>query len=381
LPESLREEIARLIPVAEEIRGLQFLTPPQVTVLTPEELQIRVIDQVQEDYDDHEVDEALYRLLGLVPADFELLETVLSLFGDVVAGSYDGDTKELVVTATQDAFSPFEEATIVHEMTHALTDQVLEFDARYQQLFDEERFDEAAAFQALIEGDATLAELMYVQQLDGASQQEYLEELFAGDRTVFDQVPPFMQDSLTFPYDTGFTFVEHLFSEGGFAAVDQAYAEPPLSSEQIIWPDDYLVDLPVEVVLPTNQLTGYEINETSTWGELGFRLMFDQVLGGADVAAEGWGGDSYRIYFDGSEVVLVLVFKGDTSADSAQLAGALNEYVGVGMNLADPVVEGNGQTYAGDRYAFVSTSGNEVVFVAASDPAVGPSVRGWFPGF
>ena len=39
--------------------------------------------------------------------------------------------------------------------------------------------------------------------------------------------------------------------------------------------------------------------------------MFDQVLGGSDAAAEGWGGDSYRVYFDGSNVVLVLVFQGD----------------------------------------------------------------------
>ena len=39
------------------------------------------------------------------------------------------------------------------------------------QLFDEERYDEAAAFQGLIEGDASLAELLYVQQLDDASHR------------------------------------------------------------------------------------------------------------------------------------------------------------------------------------------------------------------
>lgn len=381
LPESLRAEISRLIPIAEELRGLEFLTAPQVTVLSPDELQTRVVDQLLEDYVDHEVDEALYLLLGLVPADFQLLETILSLYGEAVAGYYDGDTGELVVTSTDEEFSPLEEATLVHELTHAVTDQVLEFNDRYNQLFDDQRFDEAAAFQALIEGDASLAELMYVQQLDGASQQEFLEEAFGADMTVFDQVPPFMQDSLTFPYDTGFTFVEHLFSDGGFAAVDDAYATPPISSEQVIWPDDYPADVPLEVVLPANELAGYEINETSTWGELGFRLMFDQVLGGADDAAQGWGGDSYRIYADGTDVVLVLMFRGDASGDSSELAQALNEFVGVGMNLTDPVVEGNSQTYSGDRYAFVSTSGDEVVFVAASDPGVGPTVRGWFPGF
>jgi hypothetical protein len=381
LPEGLREEISRLIPIAEEIRGLEFLSPPQITVLTPEDLKTRVIDQVLEDYVDHEVDEALYKLLGLVPADFDLLETVLSLYGDAVAGYYDGDTGELVVTATEDLFSPLEKATIVHEMTHAVTDQVLDFNDRYNQLFDEERFDEAAAFQALIEGDASLAELLYVQQLDEAAQQEFLEDAFAVDMTVFEQVPPFMQDSLTFPYESGFTFVEHLFSEGGFASVDAAYAAPPVSSEQIIWPEDYPSDAPLEVELPVHELTGYEIEELSTWGEIGFRLMFDQVLGGANAAAEGWGGDSYRVYYDGVDVVLVLAFRGDAAGDAAELAAALNEYVGVGMNLTEPVVEGNSTTYAGDRYAFVATPDEEVVFIAASDPALGPTVRGWFSGF
>ncbi len=370
-----------MITIAEEIRGLEFLSAPQVTVLTPEELETRVVDQLLEDYLDHEVDEALYRLLGLVPADFELLETILSLYGEAVAGFYDGDTSELVVTATQDEFSPLEEATIVHELTHALADQVLEFNDRYNQLFDDQRYDEAAAFQALIEGDASLAELLYVQQLDAEAQQEFLEEAFGVDSTVFDQVPPFMQDSLTFPYDTGFTFVQHLFSQGGFAAVDDAYVNPPLSSEQVIWPDDYPRDVPLEVPLPTNELTGYEINEDSTWGEIGFRLMFDQVLGGADAASEGWGGDSYRVYFDGSNVVLLMVFQGDTASDAAELGQALNDYVGIGMDLTDPVAEENSQIYTGDRYAFVSTSGDELVFIAASDPGVGPTVRGWFPEF
>jgi hypothetical protein len=370
-----------LIPITEEIRGLEFLTPPQVTVLTPDELETRVIDQLLEDYVDHEVDEALYRLLGLVPPDFELLETILSLYGEAVAGYYDGDTGELVVTATQDEFSPLEKATIVHELTHALTDQVLDFNDRYNQLFDDQRYDEAAAFQSLIEGDASLAELLYVQELDADAQQEFLEEAFEVDMTVFDQVPPFIQDSLVFPYDTGFTFVQHLYSDGGYAAVDDAYVNPPLSSEQVIWPDDYPGDAPIAVDLPANELTGYEINEDSTWGELGFRLMFDQVLGGSDAATEGWGGDSYRIYWDGTNVVLVMVFQGDAVSDAAELGQALNEYVSIGLDLADPVTVENSQTYTEDRYAFLSTVDGEVLFIVASDPAAGSTVRGWFPEF
>jgi hypothetical protein len=381
LPEALREDIARLIPITEELRELSFREAPAIRVLTSEELAAEVIAQVLEDYDDAEADEALYKLLGLVEPEFDLLATLTALYGEQVAGYYDGDNEELVVTAREDDFSPLEEATIVHELTHALTDQVLDFNDRFNALFDNEQFDQASAFQSLIEGDASLTELLYIQQLDPAAQQEFLEEAFAVDTTVFDQVPQFVQDSLTFPYDTGFGFVEDLYGEGGFAAIDEAYANPPVSTEQIINPDDFGTDHPLDVPLPENQLAGYEIAYGSTWGELGYRLMFDQILGGADSAADGWGGDSYAVYFNGTEVLLVMVYQGDTPEDAAQLANALNDYVSVGMELTEPAADGNGQAYTGDRYAFVSAAGNQVVFVAASDPTAGASARGWFPGF
>jgi hypothetical protein len=381
LPEALREEIARLIPITEELRELDFLEAPQIRVLTSDELAAEVVAQLLEDYDDAEADEALYKLLGLVGPDFDLLATLTALYGEQVAGYYDGDAGELVVTAREDDFSPLEEATIVHELTHALTDQVLDFNDRFNALFDNEQFDEASAFQSLIEGDASLTELLYVQRLDPASQQEFLQEAFAVDTTIFDQVPPFVQDSLTFPYDTGFTFVENLYSEGGFAALDEAYANPPVSTEQIINPGDYGADQPLEVALSENQLEGYEIAYGSTWGELGYRLMFDQILGGAGSAADGWGGDTYDVYFNGTEVVLVMMYQGDTPEDAPQLADALNDYVSVGMDLTEPIADGDGQSYTGERYAFVSASDGQVLFVAASDPTAGAIARGWFPGF
>ena len=46
-----------------------------------------------------------------------------------------------------------------------------------------------------------------------------------------------------------------------------------MNGDAAVWADRTLValaDLPGEVTLPDNELSGYEINETSTWGELGF---------------------------------------------------------------------------------------------------------------
>lgn len=381
LPEALRAEISRLIPVTEDLRGLTFLEPPAIRVITSEELTAEVIAQLEEDYEDVEADQALYQLLGLVPPDFDLLATITALYGEQVAGYYDGDTKQLVVTSRETSFSPMEGVTLVHELTHALTDQHLNFNDRFNALFDAEQFDQAAAFQALIEGDASLTELIYAQQLSTEDQQRFLEEAFSVDTTLFDQAPPFLQDSLLFPYDTGTGFVQSLYEAGGFSAVDEAYADPPVSTEQVIEPGDYGRDEPQAVALETRELTDYEVVYGSTWGELGFRLIFDQVLGGADQAATGWGGDSYDLFFNGTDVVLVMIYQGDEAGDSNELLDALTDYIEVGMEMTEGTADGNGRSFTGENFAFLSNSGDQVVFIAAGDPVVGAIARGWFPGF
>jgi hypothetical protein len=384
LPETLRAEIAQLIPRTEELRELPFLESPAIDVISTEELTQRVVEQVAEEYEDVETDEALYRLLGLVPPDYDLLDNLTMLYGEQVAGYYEGDTKELVVTARNDEFTPLEEATLVHELTHALTDQHHEFNAEFDRLFDSDLFDRGSALQAVIEGDASLVETLFAQQLSPAEQQQFLEEAFNIDTTVFDSVPKFIQDSLIFPYDAGVSFIQSIWIEGGFGAVDQLYANPPVSTEQVLTPSDFGTDPPVEVDVPDREIEGYERSYGSTWGELGFRLMFDQVLGGAATAADGWGGDSYDVYFNGTEVLLVLEYVGDTPNDGPEMAEALRDYVGVITGISEPVIDegpAGGAIYEGENYAYVAHLGDRVLWVAAGDPAVGAMARAWYPEF
>ena len=381
LPEELRSEIARLIGVTEEVRGLQFVTAPVIEVVTDQELSDRVREQIEEDYEDVDVDQALYILLGLVEPTFDLRQTVSDLYGEQVAGFYDGETKELVVPARENEFSVLQQVTLVHELTHSLTDQVLDFHQAFSALHDEDRFDEASAFQALIEGDASLTEIRFVQQLSPAEQQQFLQEaLTEVDDSVFAGVPEFIQDSLLFPYETGFGFVSQLFEVGGQEAVDQAYGEPPVSTEQVIDPDRYRSDLPRSVGELPGAPDGYELAYQSTWGELGFRLIFDQVLGGSDRAAAGWGGDRYSVFFNGSEAAMVLRYAGDSAQDAEELHQALEDYIGSAMNVGEATTDGAGSAYAGDDYAFLALAGEEVVWVVAGDPAVGALLRSQLTG-
>jgi hypothetical protein len=362
LSQEVRDELDRLVAVTEEIRGLQFREMPTVTVVSAEELESRVRAQIEEEAGDLPADAALYKLLGLLGADVDLETLLTDLYGEQVAGFYDGETRELVVPITTEGFSVVQEATLVHELTHALTDQHFAFHTAFDAMLDEERLDQASAYQALIEGDASLAELLFLQTLSQAEIGEFFAEALGIDTSALDAAPQFLQDSLIFPYDSGLAFTQELYdTNGDWDEVNEAYTTMPAlpgSTEQVITPSDFERDLPAVLSPETVSVPGYELERTSVWGELGFRIMIDQVLGedtGVD-AADGWGGDYYSQWFDGTNAAVLIVYEGDTNRDTEELRQALAQY-------AAAVFE--------QDYVAVQLVAGQLVFIAADEEAVG----------
>ncbi|MGD2061589.1 MAG: hypothetical protein PVF87_12020, partial [Acidimicrobiia bacterium] len=270
ISDEVRTQLEELILEAQQIRGLPFLTPPTISVVSEQELEERVRADIEEETEDFPADEALYKMLGLLAdgADFQAIVT--DLYGEQVAGFYDGDTGEIVVPAREDGLSVVQQGTMVHELVHALTDQHFTFNPVFEAMVDEERLDEATGYQALIEGDATLAEVLWVQTLTQEELGEFVAESLSVDTESLDAAPRFLRESLIFPYDTGLAFTQQLYLQGDWEAVNDAYStmpELPASSEQVITPDDYTRDLPIEVDIPDVDLPGYELERTSVWGE------------------------------------------------------------------------------------------------------------------
>jgi hypothetical protein len=371
LPGVLQSQLEDLIGTAEDLRGLSFDSPPAINVVSPTELADLVRQGLEEDTKDIDVDEALYELLGLVEPGTDLLGLYSDVLGEQVAGFYDTDTKELVVPVRTDEFSPLERSVIVHELTHALTDEHFGLGARYDALFEDQLYDQAAAFQAVIEGDATFVQYQYLGGLGTDDQRSVVEESLSVETASLDAAPRFIQESLAFPYVRGEVFVQRMFELEGVDGVNALYSNPPVSTEQIISPEDYTRDQPIEVTLDGPVPDGYTVRETSTWGELGFEIMFNQVLGGRVDASSGWGGDEYRVLFNGSDVAMTLVFRGDTETDASEMESALIEYVTSAMQVGSPVPKANATEMSGDDYAYVGRKGDTVELVVASDPAVG----------
>ncbi len=365
LSPEVREQLEQLIVEAEEVRELPFLSPPTITVVSDDELEARVREAIEEDIEDFPADEALYKLLGLLDPDADLLTMLLDLYGEQVAGFYDGDTGEIVVPAHAEGLSVLQRGTLVHELVHALTDQHFRFDEKFDAMIEDDRLDQAAAYQALIEGDATLAEIIWLQGLSQRELGEFVAESLEADATALQSVPQFIQDSLLFPYDAGLGFVQDLHRSDGWAKVNEAYSilpDLPGSSEQVITPDDFGRDLPLEVEIPPIELPDYELERTSVWGEQGFRVMLDQVLGestGAP-AADGWGGDSYHQWFDGENAALLIVYRGDTEQDLEELETALLSYREAAI--------------AEDDYALVAVRDANLYFVLTDEVDAGEQI-------
>ncbi|MGZ8785880.1 MAG: hypothetical protein ACXW1Y_10010, partial [Acidimicrobiia bacterium] len=241
-----------------------------MTIVTDEELAARVRTQIEEELDPADLarDTAVQVLLGLIGPDVSLLDLYTDLYSEQVAGYYDGDLAEMVVPADAE-LSELQKVTLVHELTHALTDQHFAFNEVTEQLDSEDRFDELSALQALLEGDASFTELLYVTELSTEEKLQIVTDALAQDITVFGQTPRFIQDLLVFPYNEGADFVESLWSrETGFDLVNAAYLEPPTTTEQIYHPDTYRDgEKARSVLLPDTPLAGYEVGEEAVWGE------------------------------------------------------------------------------------------------------------------
>lgn len=362
----VQQQLEDLIVTVQEVRGLPFLSPPNITVVTDAELEARVREAIEEEAEDFPADGALYKLLGLMDQEADLEKLLLDLYGAQVAGFYDGETGEIVVPARQDGLTLLQQGTMLHELIHALTDQHFGFDAHFRAMLDEERLDEATAYQALIEGDATLAQVIWVQSLSAQELGRFVAESLDVDNSSLDAVPQFISDSLLFPYDAGLGFVQELFAAGEWNAVNDAYStlpDLPGSSEQVITPADYQRDLPLVVELPSITINGYNLERTSVWGEEGFRTMIDQVLGeskGAE-AADGWGGDSYHQWFDGENAAFLLVYKGDTERDLEELRSTLLEYVLAAVPAED--------------FVWVDEEEGLLYFIVADEASVGELIR------
>jgi hypothetical protein len=325
---ALEEALAALEAEVADIRDLPPAPIGPAEFISREELEERLIARFEADYPADEVaaDNAMYRSLGLLGPDQDIADLSLQLLTSQVLGYYDDEARAMVVVADAE-LTPETQVVYVHEYVHALQDAAFGIDSLPLEGGD----DAAFAALSLLEGDATTAMVLWAYQ--NLSPEDILEisQTPLPDTTG---VPAWMVTQLGFPYLDGTDFTSQLFARGGFGAVDEAWADPPDSTEQVIHFDTYVDSEPPlarsdEVEVPP----GAEAVRVAAFGEamigiwLG-ALGVDQV--DAEQAATGWGGDTMSVIVatESEDVAIALDIAWDTPLDATEFASAYEDALG-----------------------------------------------------
>jgi hypothetical protein len=332
-PEDPAVVYARIEGQVQQIRGLTAKVAVDPVILDQKALDAALRTQFDRDNPAAVLAAAqrVDRALGLIPADASLKELELQLLSGQVIGFYDPDTKKLSVKSVSAALGVSEQITFAHEFDHALQDQ--EFDLSRLGLDKPDEGDRSLARLALVEGDATILMSDWAQTaLTPVQLLQYLSQANVSEQTAtLAKLPAALKAQLLFPYTSGVTFVQGLENKGGWDAVNQAFAAPPDSTEQILHPEKYVArEAPVRVAVPADLATrlgaGWAVEFQDTFGEFGLRSWL-QAVGGLDPvvaasAADGWGGDRVFLVAHGDAFALAIETVWDTPADATAFAAA-----------------------------------------------------------
>jgi hypothetical protein len=328
-----RPTTTSILDTVSRIRGLPVTAEIPVTYISRDQLRQQLAGQLEQEYPVEELsnDEAVLKLLGLIPPEADLMSEITSLLGGQVIGYYDDETKQLKVVSQTDEITPINEITLSHEFTHALQDQLFDLN-KQMDVAAAGNGDGETAVLALIEGDATLVEEEYGRLVMSAADLASALLGSLGGLTQGGSVGGgYLIDSLEFPYLDGSKFVQQLYGVGGWETVNAAYDHPPNSTEQIMHPEKYLADeQPAAITIP--DLSGvaggaWSLSDEDVVGEFDVREIIGENLPAsrASLAAAGWGGGRFQYYTRGSQRLLAVSLTWDSEMDATEFATAMGE--------------------------------------------------------
>jgi hypothetical protein len=242
--------------------------------------------------------------------------------------------------------------------------------------------DACLASLALLQGDAALLAEQW-QRTFGSSSRP-LGDALAGCASSPSAIEPGTSGLvrvLAFPIQQGVGFARGLFLKAGWAGVDQAYTDPPISTEQILHPERYPNDepRPPELAdLAPSLGPGWTTDDAGILGEWRTLLVLESFLASDEtaLAASGWDGDHYALLSspEDGRTALVLLTRWDTVRDAHEFSGAFRTY---GENRFGPSRRaGTSLTWTTPSGVVVLDVGNDqTLWIEAPDAASAAALR------
>ncbi len=307
-----------------DVRGLPPFEKVKEGTISQEALleysRAQTQDLSEDDRQELESYQAALRLLRLIGAEDDLLEAITEDYVSGILGLYLPDAARLVMIGEGSEIGMSDELTLAHEYTHSLQDGafgIQKVEARWQKSRTERdgHTQYAETIDCLIEGDAEVTSDLYAEEVFGADWEQRLQAEASGDEgDAGDPLPEFLARAALFNYRECQDFVQALYDEGGWTAVDAAYENPPATTEQVLHPQKYRErevangQQPVDLSEPLGE--GWELMDVSQFGEFDVynyvvTMTHEDALG-RDAAA-GWGGGWISVYRDSERTDEVLV--------------------------------------------------------------------------
>jgi hypothetical protein len=270
--------VAAAVPVLagfiEQVRGLRFRAPPQVEVV-----------------DAGAYARARAELDGLAEGTGDRASTTraLGLAATSPAAAppaHYSYSRQIVYVRRGEVFDAYARVVLLRELTRALQDQ--SFGVLRLLRAAAADADRSRALSALVEGDAVRVAVAYAATLPPAERTAVQARRPPASRT-------YPQLERAFPATVGLDFATALADHGGNAAVDAAFARPPVSSAQVIDAREFLAGVePLGVRPPPGE--GRRV-DAGTLGQFGLAAL---VTGGRRVlnvsSTSKWLGDSYGTF-------------------------------------------------------------------------------------
>lgn len=322
-------KLAPGIEAVEQIRGREFTGDVKNVTIDRSELRKHLEEQMVRGTP-YSLDDwgNILRALQLVDTPTkEILPKLFTLYESQVLAFYDPHSHTYYSIKQLPNLPPeaaklvdpktLEETVMVHELTHALQDQVFSLSKREKELMRDT--DANMAYHAVLEGEAVLVMVAHMLQKSGIELSEVVKDdamlgmitnAAMSEQMIDPSTPKYFGEMLKFPYLEGLKFVIAAYRKDGWKAIDALHANPPHSTREILHPEDYFARVaaktpakPFDTKKPADAIAAEHL------GEFHWRFLV-----GAD-NTRGWVGDRALIYRDGRVAI-------DTTWESPERATA-----------------------------------------------------------
>ncbi len=241
----------------------------------------------------------------------EILPKLFALYESQVLAFYDPHThtyysiKQLPTLSAETAklVDPkmLEETVMVHELTHALQDQLFSLSRREKALMRDT--DANMAYHSVLEGEAVLVMVAHMLQKSGVdlgevvkddSMLDMISSSAMSEQMIDPSTPKYFGEMLKFPYLDGLRFVIAAYRRGGWKALDDVHANPPRSTREVLHPEDYFARVKAAKPAPVfDETKPADALAVEHLGEFHWRFL----VGAGNV--QGWVTDRAVIWKDG----------------------------------------------------------------------------------